>query len=86
MTGIINNTYGLLMDGKFNIGDNDLMAVHLLNSAVKVDNEQNRQKLIKMSKTAHVDGTAALLDAMCMRDCHHDEIGLQLQNRSENEQ
>lgn len=83
LTGIINETYGRLMDGNIHIGDNDLMAVHLLDAAMKVEAETGKQKLIKMAKNAHVDGTAALLDAMCMRSCHFDEIGEMLKNRSD---
>lgn len=80
LSGVIRETYGRLMDGNINIGDNDLLAVHLLDAAMKVDTESTKQKLIKIRKNAHVDGVAALLDAMCMRSAHFDEIGAQLQN------
>ena len=80
LTGIINTTEGLLKDGIIDIGDNDLMAVHFLDAALKVNAETNRKRLIKMNATAHVDGMAALLDAVCMRQVHFDEIGEQLKN------
>lgn len=80
LTGIINETEGRAGDGAFCIGDNDLLAVHLLNAAVKQDVETRRRKLVKLRETDHVDGAAALLDAMCMRQTHHDEIGRQLKN------
>lgn len=77
---IIQETEGLLADGKIHIGDNDLLKVHLLNSAVKMSTERGRGKLIKISPTAHIDGTAALLDALTVRQKYYSEIGVQLQN------
>lgn len=80
LTGIINTTEGMFKDGAFVIGDNDLLAVHFLDSALKCNAETGRKKLIKMNSTAHVDGMAALLDAVCMRQVHYEEIGEQLKN------
>ena len=81
LTGVINDTEGIIRDGKMCIGDNDLLKVHLLDAAMKRNTESNRRKLVKMRAAAHVDGVAALLDAMCMRAAHHSEIGAQLQNK-----
>jgi phage terminase large subunit-like protein len=80
LTGIINTTEGMLKDGVIDIGDNDLMYVHMLDAALKQNAETGRKKLIKISSTAHVDGMAALLDAVLMRQIHFDEIGEQLRN------
>lgn len=80
LTGIINEVEGRFGDGSFDIGDNDLLKVHLLDSAVKLNAENSRKRLAKLAKNRHIDGTAALLDAMCMRACFHDEIGQQLKN------
>lgn len=80
LTGIINTTEGMLKDGIFDIGDNDLLAVHFLDAALKCNAENGRKKLIKMNTNAHVDGMAALLDAVCMRQVHYEEIGQQLKN------
>ena len=80
LTGVINETEGRFADGAFRIGDNDLLKVHLLDSAVRVNAENNLRKLVKLRRVCHIDGMAALLDAMCMRSCFHDEIGGQLQN------
>lgn len=78
--GIIQETQGLLEDGKIHIGDNDLLKIHLLNSAIKVSTERGRGKLVKLSPNDHIDGTAALLDAMCVRQKWWNEIGEQLKN------
>ena len=78
--GIIQTTQGELEDGRMKIGDNDITKAHLLNSAVKMSTERGRGKLVKLSPTLHIDGTAALLDAMTMRDKYYSEIGEQLRN------
>lgn len=78
--GVIQETEGLLEDGKIHIGDNDLLKIHLLNSAIKMSNERGRGKLVKVNPKAHIDGTAALLDAMTVRQKWWSEIGGQLEN------
>jgi len=78
--GVLQEMEGLMKDGKVHIGDNDLLKIHLLDSAIKMSVERGRGKLIKLSPTAHVDGTAAMADAFCMRQKYHDEIGEQLRN------
>lgn len=80
LTPVIRETEGLLRDGKIRIGDNDLLKVHLLDSALKVDAESERCKLVKLRKNGHIDGTAALLCAMCVRQKHWESIGEQLRN------
>ena len=79
---VIQETEGLLADGKMIIGENDLLKVHLLNSAIKMSTERGRGKLVKITPTAHIDGTAALLDAMTVRQKYYAEIGDQLKNGS----
>ena len=79
--GVIQETQGILEDGHLHIGDNDLLKVHLLNSAIKMSTERGRGKLIKLSPSLHIDGTAALLDAMTVRQKWYEEIGEQIRNR-----
>lgn len=81
LTPAINEFYGLVKDGKFNIGDNDLLKVHLLNVAVQQDNESRRKKIVKQSPTEHIDGVAAILDALIVRQANWDEFGSQLVNK-----
>lgn len=80
LTPVIRETEGLMRDGAFCIGDNDLLKVHLLDTALKVEAESGRCKSVKMSANAHIDGTAALLDAMTVRQKWYAEIGEQLRN------
>lgn len=77
---ILQHAEGLLKDGKMHIGDNDLLKVHLLNSAVKMSAERGRGKLVKLSPTDHIDGAAALTDALTVRMAHYDELGQRLKN------
>ena len=77
---VILETEGILKDGRLHIGDNDLLKVHLLNSAVKMSVERGRGKLVKLSPMDHIDGTAALLDAMTVRQKHYESLGKRLMN------
>jgi len=78
--GVIQETQGILEDGHFHLGDNDLMKIHLLNSAIKMSTERGRGKLVKINPNDHIDGCAALLDAMCVRQKWFAEYGEQLKN------
>ena len=71
---------GLFKDRKVHIGDNDLLKCHLLNSAIKMSVERGRGKLIKLNAASHIDGTAALSDAFCVRQKWYDELGDRLKN------
>lgn len=78
--GVLQEMEGLFKDGKVHIGDNDLLKIHLLNSAIKMSVERGRGKLIKLNPTAHIDGVASLADAFCVRQKWFSEIGDRLQN------
>ena len=80
LSPVIDETEGLIKDGRILIGDNDLLRIHLLDSATKMNSESMRKRLIKVSANVHIDGTAALLDAMCVRQKWYTEIGDQLKN------
>ena len=77
---ILMTTQGILEDRKIHIGDNDLLKSHLLNAAIKMSTERGRGKLVKLSPSLHIDGVAALIDAMTVRDKYYAEIGEQLKN------
>lgn len=78
--GVIQETQGILEDGKLHIGDNDLLKIHLLNTAIKMNAERGRGRIIKLAPTDHIDGCAALLDAMTVRQKYYPEIGDRLRN------
>lgn len=78
---VIQEVEGYLKDGRIHIGDNDLLKIHFFNSALKVSTEKGRSKLVKIKPTSHIDGMAALLDAMTVRQKFFSEIGGQLENK-----
>lgn len=80
LSPVIRETEGLMKDGKILIGDNDLLKIHFLNSALKMNMETERMRLIKIDQYAHIDGMASFLDAMTVRQKWYSEIGEQLKN------
>ncbi len=80
LTPVIHEAEGLIRDGTVCIGDNDLLRVHLCNTGIRLETQTERCKIIKISSTDRIDGTAALLDALCVRQKWYKEIGHQLKN------
>lgn len=80
MTPAIQRLEGRLKDGNLKIGTNDLLRIHLLDTALQSDSESRRVKIIKLNGTSHIDGTAALLDALIVKDKWHAQIGERLKN------
>lgn len=78
--GVLQEMEGLFADNRVHIGDNDLLKVHLLNSAIKMSVERGRGRLVKLSPNLHIDGTAALADAFCVRQKWYIEMGDRLRN------
>lgn len=77
---VIQEVEGMLNDGAIHIGDNDLLKIHMLNSAIKMSVERGRGRLIKINPKDHIDGMAALLDAFTVRQKWYGDIGEQLAN------
>ena len=80
LTPVIHEVEGLVKDKAYNIGDNAILKVHLCNAAIQLESQTERCKLIKINNTDRIDGTAALLDAMTVRQKWYKEIGQQLKN------
>lgn len=80
LTGVIVDTEGMIKDGRLKSAeDNNLMKIHMMDSALQMY-EDNRRRLVKVSSTAHIDGMAALLDAMTMRRNYYTEMEHLLRN------
>ena len=77
---VLQEMEGLFKDGKVHIGDNDLLKIHLLNAAIKINAERGRGKLVKLNPVLHIDGVAALADAFCVRQHDYAELGDRLRN------
>jgi phage terminase large subunit-like protein len=80
LTPVIWELQGLLEDGRIRCGNNDLLKAHMLDSALKTNSMTNKVKLVKVENRAHIDGMAAMLDAMPVRQKYYSEIGEQLKN------
>ena len=78
--GVLQEMEGLFKDGKVHIGDNDLLKIHLLNAAIKMNAERGRGKLIKINPSMHIDGVCALADCMTVRQKWWNELGDRLRN------
>lgn len=81
LSPVIDECEGLLRDGKLKIVENDVMKMHMYDSALKVDAETMRKRLVKVSTYVHIDGMAALLDALCVKQKWSSEVGQQLKNQ-----
>ena len=82
LTGVLIDMEGMIKDGRLRCAnDNDLMKVHMLDSALKLEDGTNRRRLIKINPRSHIDGMAALSDAICMRHNYYDELEERLNNR-----
>lgn len=80
MTPAINKLEGELKEGSIKIGDNALLRVHLLDTALQKDRMTKRVKIVKLNEYSHIDGTAALLDALIVKDKWAGNYGRQLKN------
>lgn len=81
LTSCIFELEGLIKEGRVHIGNNDLLKIHLLDSALESDTRTQKVKLKKLAPRSHIDGTAALLDAMTVRQKWYGELGQRLQNK-----
>lgn len=81
LTPVIDEAEGLIKDGRIDLGDNDLLKIHLLNAALKYEQGTERKKLVKIANADHIDGAAAFLDALTVRQKHFAELGEQLKNK-----
>ena len=78
---------GMLREGRIrDMDDNGLLKIHMADAAQQMEsnteNAHPRKKLVKISKNAHVDGMAAILDAMAMRQFKWDQLGRRLMNEN----
>ena len=82
LTPILHQFEGDLKDGKYNLGDNTLLASHLLNVAVEINMNDSRMKPVKIEKRMRIDGAVSVFDAMTMVSKYHSEIGKKLLNEA----
>lgn len=80
LTPAVNDVEGLLNSKKLHIGNNVLLMQHMLDTALTIDADSNRRKIVKISPHCHIDGVAAILCALIVKQKWYEEIGEQLKN------
>lgn len=81
LTGVIYEFEGIIKDGSLKYCENDLFKIHMYDVALDRDTRNNRVKISKLNKDAHIDGVAAVLDALTVRQKYYGEIGSRLANK-----
>ena len=81
LSPIITDLQRTIKSGRLHIGDNDLLKLHFLDTALKFSAEKERCKIVKLRNNVHIDGVARLLCAMTVRQKWWAQIGQRLTNR-----
>ena len=82
LTPVLHTFEGDLKDGRYCLGENNLLRSHLLNVAVDININDSRMKPVKLERRAHIDGAVSIFDALAVKMKYHKEIGRQLQNKA----
>ena len=78
---VLDEFEGELKNGKVKIiGDNQLLAAHFLNVALKEDSETRKKKPVKIEQRARIDGFMSVIDAWTVRQKYYPEIGALIEN------
>ena len=77
---VIREFEGIIKDGAFEIGDNNLLKSHFLNVALKHNNETRKVRPVKIDQRSRIDGFVSIIDAMTVRQKWYAQIGQQLKN------
>ncbi len=81
LSGVLDEFEGELKNGKVKIiGDNQLLAAHFLNVALKEDSETRKKKPVKIEQRARIDGFMSVIDAWTVRQKYYPEIGALIEN------
>lgn len=80
LTPVLHECDGLLRDKTLQLGTNNLLKAHFLNTAVKQNQETRKIRPVKIEQRCHIDGFVAVIDALTVRQKWYDQIGNQLKN------
>lgn len=83
LTPVIFEAEGLFKDGTIQIGNNKLLKIHLLDTALEKDTRAQKVRIKKLNPSSHIDGTASLLDALCVRQKWYGDLGSRLKNEED---
>lgn len=80
MTPVIREFEGIIKDGKFRIGQNNLLKSHFLNVALQHNLINRKFRPVKITENARIDGFVSIIDALTVRQKYYHEIGQLLKN------
>lgn len=80
LAGVIREFEGIILDGNFKIGKNNLLKSHLLNVAMKHNLETRKFRPVKIDTRSRIDGFVSIIDAMTVRQKYYTEVGEMLKN------
>lgn len=83
LTPVLHEMDGLIRDETLQIGANNLLKAHFLNTAVTQDLETRKIRPVKIDPRTHIDGFVAVVDALTVRQKWYEQIGEQLKNANE---
>lgn len=81
LTPVLRDFEGDLKEGKYDIGDNALLAAHFLNVAVDINLSDSRITPKKLESRLRIDGAVSVFDALTVKDKYYGEIGKKLLNQ-----
>ncbi|WP_067557280.1 terminase large subunit [Faecalibaculum rodentium] len=73
LSPILTEFEGLIMQGLIQTGTNGLLQSHIRNTAIKREADGKRMRMLKISETKHIDGMAALIDALTVKSKYNDQ-------------
>lgn len=85
LTPILIEFEGLMMEGRIKTGTNGLLQSHIRNVAIKRELDGKRMRMVKINETKHIDGCAALIDAMTVRSKYADKYRWALEGNKRRE-
>ena len=80
LTPVIREFEGIIKDGKFRIGQNNLLKSHFLNVALQHNLINRKFRPVKITENARIDGFVSIIDALTVRQKYYHEIGQLLKN------
>lgn len=83
LTPVLHEMDGLLRDGTLQLGANNLLKAHFLNTGVKQNAETRKIRPVKIDQRTHIDGFVAVCDALTVRQKWYEQIGEQLRNEED---
>lgn len=80
LSPLLDEFEGKVKDKVIQIGENNLLKAHLLNTAVQINSGDGRKKPVKIERRMHIDGFVSVIDAFVVRSKYYSEIGKRLAN------